>query len=74
MTESPEENTAREIPADPRTRPEETVDALEERLFGETVEQGRDEDDTSEPAFQQDIEPDSVAADEGGHPAGESPD
>lgn len=59
MTESAgdEESQSRALPADPRTRPEETLDVLEERVLGDTADQGHDaEHDTDEPAFEQDID------------------
>lgn len=56
MTESA--GNERELPEDPRTRPEDTVDALEERVFGKPQDTRRDEDDTDAPAFEQDAETD----------------
>ncbi len=61
----PADDRDRDMPEDPPTRPEEAVDALEQRVFGERNEQRRDEDDTEEPAFTQDIDtedPDSPNA------------
>lgn len=69
MTESSgsEEAQPRPLPADPRTRPADTLDALEERVLGDTADQGHDaENDTDEPAFEQDIDtadPDTPAKD-----------
>ncbi|GGS34612.1 MULTISPECIES: hypothetical protein [Actinokineospora] len=56
---------------DPRRDPEETLDALEERVFGQRRDQRREEPDG--PAFEQDIDPEETTAEHGGHPAGESP-
>lgn len=61
-----EKRKPRTMPADPHTRPEDTLDALEERVFGEPSSQDRDEDDTDEPAFEQNFDtrdPDSDDAD-----------
>ncbi len=52
----PADDRDREMPEDPQTRPENAVDALEERVFGERTEQRRDEDDTDEAVFRQDID------------------
>ncbi|MPZ00816.1 MAG: hypothetical protein GEU97_23150 [Actinophytocola sp.] len=52
----PADDRDREMPEDPQTRPENAVDALEERVFGERAEQRRDEDDTDEAVFRQDID------------------
>jgi hypothetical protein len=52
-----------EMPPDPQTRPEDAVDALEEELFGDATHQTRDEDDTDEPAFEQDIDTDDPQTD-----------
>lgn len=71
MTESQQDKPVHELPDNPRARPAETLDALEEKVLGATVEPGRDEDDTDEAAFEQDVEPDEVSADDGGHPAEE---
>lgn len=56
MTTPADDDRDRDMPDDPTTRPEDTVDALEERVFGERAEQRRDEDNTKEPAFTQDID------------------
>lgn len=48
---------ARRMPADPQLEPEQAVDALEERVFGETHDQTRDEDDDEHPPAEQDREP-----------------
>lgn len=61
------------MPENPRTSPEQALDALEERVLGHTVETERTEDDTDEPAFEQDIEPDEVSGEHGGHKAQEPP-
>ncbi|MGH3436013.1 MAG: hypothetical protein ACRDRN_06050 [Sciscionella sp.] len=45
------------MPEDPRKHPEQTVDALEEKISREIREQRRDESDTERAAFEQDIEP-----------------
>ncbi|GAA5128808.1 hypothetical protein [Haloechinothrix salitolerans] len=52
----PADDHDRDMPDDPQTRPDDAVDALEERVFGERAEQRRDEDDTEEPAFRHDID------------------
>lgn len=54
MTEST--GNERELPEDPRIRPEDTLDALEERVFGKPRHRTREEDDTDAPAFEQDAE------------------
>lgn len=56
MTKSADDDRGRDMPDDPTTRPEDAVDALEERVFGERAEQRRDEDDTKKPAFTHDID------------------
>ncbi|MPY78463.1 MAG: hypothetical protein GEV04_08190 [Actinophytocola sp.] len=56
MIEPADDDRGHDIPNDPRTRPKDAVDALEERVFGERSEQRRDEDDTEEAAFTQDID------------------
>lgn len=56
----------RDMPEDPQTRPENAVDALEERVFGERAEQRRDESDTDEPAFRQDIDTQDPESQNGG--------
>ncbi len=71
VTESHGEEPVHEMPEDPETRPEEALDALEERVLGEPADQSRDEETTDEAAFEQDIEPDEVSGEEGGHPGSE---
>ncbi|SFB00974.1 hypothetical protein SAMN05216266_103253 [Amycolatopsis marina] len=59
------------MPENPRARPEQTVDSLEDRVFGETQDQQRDED-PNRPAYEQDIEPEETTADQG-HQVDEPP-
>lgn len=44
------------MPDDPRAHPEQTVDALEERITGQRYDQRR-EDEPATPALEQDIDP-----------------
>lgn len=46
-----------EVPDDPQHNPESAVDALEDRVFGEPVDQVRGRQDDTSPAFEQDLEP-----------------
>lgn len=60
------------MPENPSARPKQTVDALEDRVFGETHDQRRDEE-SDQPAFEQDIDPADTTGDNGGHTANEPP-
>lgn len=71
MTEPGEDPAA--VPEDPRQAPEQTVDALEERIDGPTPAQQRDEPEHGPPAFEQDIDPEDVTAEQGGHTDSEPP-
>ncbi|OZM71832.1 hypothetical protein CFN78_18585 [Amycolatopsis antarctica] len=61
-----------EVPDDPRQDPRRTLDALEEKVFGETEDQRRTEKESGA-AFEQDIDPQDTTADKGGHTAPEPP-
>lgn len=81
------EHHDQEMPTDPRTRPDQAVDALEDKIHHDRCEEpGRVAADEAEhgtaaesaaeserPAFDQDIEPDQVSGDNGGHDGGEPP-
>jgi hypothetical protein len=60
------------MPENPSAQPEQTVDALEDRVFGETRDQRRDED-SDRPAFEQDIDLADTTAESSGHTADEPP-
>lgn len=61
------------MPESPRVHPEQTVDALEEKIMGETKDQERDESDTDRPAFELDIDPADTTGEQGGHTEDEPP-
>ncbi|WP_116041524.1 hypothetical protein [Amycolatopsis palatopharyngis] len=65
------EDESTPMPENPKTSPEQTVDALEDRMFGEPQDQQRDED-PDRPAFEQDLEPEDTTA-ERGHKVDEPP-
>ncbi|MGH3516506.1 MAG: hypothetical protein ACRDQ7_03645 [Haloechinothrix sp.] len=73
VTEPEGDEPVHAMPEDPITRPEEALDALEERVLGAPVDQTRDESDSDEPAFEQDIDLEDVSGEEGGHEAGDEP-
>jgi len=52
------------VPDDPQSRPEETVDALEERVLGGTADQSRDEAEDDSPAIEQDLDAEELGSSE----------
>lgn len=74
-TDTPEEETEHPMPVNPRTHPQEAVDALEEEVLGEVTDQGgdaREHAHDDEPAHEQDIDLDREPTGEG-HTNPESP-
>lgn len=55
-----------EVPDDPQLNPENAVDALEDRVFGAPVDQTRDKQRDTSPAFEQDLEPEDQGSAEAG--------
>lgn len=66
----PESSTP--VPADPEANPEQTVDALEEKVAGRRQEQRRD-DTESDAEFEQDVDPGKAARGENPNRAAEPP-
>lgn len=60
----PKDKDAAAVPDDPQSRPEETVDALEERALGGTQDQSRDEAEDESPAIEQDVDAEEVSSSE----------
>lgn len=69
MTVPDDSSTHDDVPDDEQSHPEEALDALEERVFGHTVDQTRDEQGDTTPAFEQDLD----AEDQGSGDAGTEP-
>lgn len=57
------------VPDDPRNRPAEAVDALEERVLGEQEDQDRTEDEDEQPAIEQNLDEDEMSSGQGSEPA-----
>ncbi len=52
------DNEARPEPGDPRSDTEQAVDAMEQRVLGDSAASaGKDEDEDLSPAFEQDLDP-----------------
>lgn len=63
------DNGEQKVPDDPRSRPEEAVDALEERVLGDQDDQERTEDEEQPAAIEQDLDEDEMSSGEGSVPA-----
>lgn len=57
------------MPGDPRAHPEQTVDALEDKIAGETPEQDRHEHEVDQPTLNTDTDPAAATDEQGSHPA-----
>jgi len=60
-------NEARPDPDDPRSNTEQAVDAMEQRVLGDSaVSAGKDEGEDLSPAFEQDLDPEDQGSAEAG--------
>jgi hypothetical protein len=61
------DNEDRPVPDDPRSNPEQAVDAMEQRVLGETALSAlEDEGEDHSPAFEQDLDPEDQGSAEAG--------
>lgn len=67
-TEEPSKQPT-QMPEEPRAHPEQTVDAIEDKIAGESPERDRHEHEIDQPALDTAIDPAAATAEHGGQQA-----